>query len=699
MPPKQKRKHSTETHTGHEEGSQQLQAGGTSEQKKTRPDRAVKKAKRSEENETVVKACLIRHIHGDDSQKQAMRDALRARVLSFSKRVRVASLGLTHLVKKLFDGVQDVSTVQVPDKYFEQTFIRQLLLGTQDASKPDPDVADLHSAFPEYLASAQRHFGDRNIYSAGVTKYLTNVKNHMRVNLDSFMKRAVCTLHPDLDKSQKKDVMKRIKGHTGRNDQGDDDIGSDDGDIEGDGEEQGAPPDNLDVIVNAHRAALGLVRKTDKIASGWLKSNRCLPLILRYYVFINREMEAKAASMTPAERPRVLKRLFDVLPICKVKEHFITMDTSVLYGLMTELGYSKPSNYEAFDSMRHEHWTSVFKIKRLEGRTAKFTGTVETDGTAICVHYVREKTITVSVSEEEHQEEGGGFEVRPNDFVVGCDPGLVDIMAMAVPLEMEHGCFDISMRFMQSKNFSRARYNRESGIIDARKHSNKWNKEVKDQLDDLSGVSSRGASLQNFRDYVERHTIHSEQLWGEYTKPRWARQRMRLYGGKKRSFDTFFNELEDLRTDKSRRMVIAFGAGRAVAMKGSTPAPSSRAFRECQRRFVTVSVEEFRSTYTHAETGQVLAQVGKRVRPRSRMQQMLYGQETRRQVSKRSKVRGLLWCDSTSEAREHFLNRDLNAAANIRRCLIFSERPVELRRETFIGQPLVHRVGYAGEAG
>ena len=135
MPPKQKRTYSTETHTGHEEDSQQLQAGGTSEQKNTRPDRAAKKAKRSEENETVVKACLIRHIHGDDSQKHAMQDALRARVLSFSKRVRVASLGLTPLVKKMFDGVEDVSTVQVPDKYFEQTFVRQLLLGTQDASK------------------------------------------------------------------------------------------------------------------------------------------------------------------------------------------------------------------------------------------------------------------------------------------------------------------------------------------------------------------------------------------------------------------------------------------------------------------------------------------------------------------------------------------------------------------------------------
>jgi len=693
MPTKQKRKIHDEKPernaqtTSTEDGGHQQHSPPEVEGKRTRPDRAAKRAKRSEESETVVKACLLRHIRGDGFEKVAMRDALLARVLSFSKRIRCASLGMTHLIKQLYNNDQDISTIQVPSKYFDQTFIRQLLLGTQGASVPDPDIASLHSQFPEYLNDSDRHQGDRNIYSAGATKYLTNMKNHMRVNLDRFMKRSIYALHPDLNGSQKYELMKRIKGLTGHYNEDDDNRDDDNEEEEESTEETPVAEDRLSAIVAAHRAALGLVRQTDRISEGWLKNNSCLPLILRYFVFLNREIESKATLLPLSDRPRLLKRLFDVVPLCNVKTHFITVDTSVLYGLMVELGYLKSSAYAAFDAMRQDQWMSVFKLRRLEGRYTKFTGTIETDGTAINVHFVRERLVSDSSTGEE-------FRVRPNDFVMSCDPGLKDICSMAIPLKMKDGARDVGMRDMKCKTFSRARYYRESGIIQARKHSTKWNQGVKAELDDLSRVSSRGANMASFRDYVAVHTMHRGALWGEYTKTRWARQRFRLYGGKKRSIDGFLNELEASCRDKTKRIVVAYGTGRAVAKRGCTPAPSTRMFREFQKRFLTVPTDEFRSTYTHCERGSVLAQVEKKRRPQTRMQRIVYGPQTRQQISRRSKIRGLLWCDSTSDgAREHFLNRDFNAAINIRKCLILPERPMNLRRSTFVGQPLVHRVG------
>ncbi len=39
------------------------------------------------------------------------------------------------------------------------------------------------------LALLKRHPTDRNIYSAGSKKYLTNLKNHLVLNLLRFMKR------------------------------------------------------------------------------------------------------------------------------------------------------------------------------------------------------------------------------------------------------------------------------------------------------------------------------------------------------------------------------------------------------------------------------------------------------------------------------------------------------------------------------
>lgn len=671
MPPKGKRKKDVTTHAPAD--TQSVEEPG-----KKRPDRAVKKAKRSEESETVVKACLRRHVRGDDEQKDDMCDAIRGRVMSFSKRVRSASLGITHLVKQMFDGIQDVASMQVPSKFFEQTFIRQLMLGTQDAIVPDADVTTLHQNFPEYLTHRERHRGDRNIYSAGATKYLTNLKNHMRVNLDRFMKRSIYALYPDLSKARKWEMTKRIKNERD-DDYGEETDDDDDEDPEGDDEFQEA--------IEAHRVALGLVLPKDRVSQGWLRTDACLPRILRYYVFLNRQIERRTATLPPEERPGILKRLFDVVPICKIKTHFITIDTSALYGLVADLGYVMPSNYAAFEAMRDDHWRSVFKTSRLEGKNAKFTNTIETDGTSVCIHFVREKEhFTSSVDEP--------FRVREDDFVIACDPGGVDIMAMAVPVHSHRGAQDLNGEDMRLKTFSRSRYYRESGIIAARKHSNHWNRSVKVELEALSTVSSRGADFASFRGFMAVHVTHEFYLWREYTKPRWARQRLRLYGGKKRSFDGFFKELEDMRVDKSRRMVVAYGAGRSVATKGSTPAPSTRAFNECKKCFTTIPVDEFRTTYTHHEFGCVLARVEKRRRPRTRMQEYAYGQETNRQLVRRSKVRGLLWCDSTSNrARKHFVNRDFNAAINIRKCLILPERPVALCRSNFRGQRLVHRVG------
>jgi hypothetical protein len=187
--------------------------------------------------------------------------------------------------------------------------------------------------------------------------------------------------------------------------------------------------------------------------------------------------------------------------------------------------------------------------------------------------------------------------------------------------------------------------------------------------------------------------LHNERLWAEYTKPGWANQRLRLYGGKKSSFAKFFNELDTLRLDKLRRPVMAFGAGKAVARKGCTAAPSTRAFKECQQRMVTIPIEEFRTTYTHCRLGCKLSKVQKRNRPRSRMHTLIFGPETTQSRRRRSTVRGLLWCRSTSKAREHYLNRDFNAAVNIRRYLVPPERPKELCRSNFVGRPLARAIG------
>jgi hypothetical protein len=65
-----------------------------------------------------------------------------------------------------------------------------------------------------------------------------------------------------------------------------------------------------------------------------------------------------------------------------------------------------------------------------------------------------------------------------------------------------------------------------------------------------------------------------------------------------------------------------------------------------------------------------------------------YGPLTEEQMETRAKVRGLLALVSTTsdgKKRMEFVNRDFNAAINIRRCAVLESRPPALTRENFVG--------------
>ncbi len=88
--------------------------------------------------------------------------------------------------------------------------------------------------------------------------------------------------------------------------------------------------------------------------------------------------------------------------------------------------------------------------------------------------------------------------------------------------------------------------------------------------------------------------------------------------------------------------------------------PTTRAFKDCSTRFDTVLVNEFRTTIVYnGDKDYVLQSVERRNTGR--------------------KVRGLLWWHSTIPNQSKFVDRDLNAALNIRDCFLCEERPGLLR--------------------
>lgn len=58
--------------------------------------------------------------------------------------------------------------------------------------------------------------------------------------------------------------------------------------------------------------------------------------MLKYFMYVNRSIEDYNMIQTPDKR----KKLFNILPICRIKTHFITIDTSSLFGIMQDVKLS-----------------------------------------------------------------------------------------------------------------------------------------------------------------------------------------------------------------------------------------------------------------------------------------------------------------------------------------------------------------------
>jgi hypothetical protein len=312
-----------------------------------------------------------------------------------------------------------------------------------------------------------------------------------------------------------------------------------------------------------------------------------------------------------------------------------------LYGLLKELQLFE-GNYHTFDALRDDHWKSVINFEKLQGKHCKFTYTIETDGTALCVHFERPKRKEESFKETKID--------NSNTDYWGCDPGRTNILYLVK--ENKDGSHD-------TLRLSRRQYYKESGISRAIKNTNKWQNTEELIEADLSSFSSKGCDLRKFDLFVNNYLNHWNVLWKEYSADKWSIQKMRLYGGKKRVFAKFFNKMSQ---NTNKKIVVGYGSAKFnPTAKNEVAVPTSRAYKECSYRFKTIPIDEFRTSKIYHEDRTTTLQLVKR-------------------ADNNKVIRGLLWYSSTIESKNKFVNRDLNAALNILNCLVNTTRPKMLSR-------------------
>ena len=574
-----------------------------------RPDVALKRKERAKNDQKVVK-CFLSSLLINQDKKEQIIQVIKERVTALSKRQVIASISLNYLIKELFHDVSldKLNDVILPD-ILETTFIRQLFLGTDDSRKPFPEIEQFYTRHPYLLQKINEqptHIGLRNVYSAAAAKFSTNVWNHLWINI----KKRVYQFIDEyiIDKDSKSAVLYHIMNWT-------------------------MTQEKIDIINSLSPQVLDLIKIQKEILGEtqidekWCKNKSNFNKLLRYSIFI---------SQTTS------KKQFNIIPMSKIKNHYITIDSSSLWGIFKEVGLFD-KNLETFTALKDDHWRSIIDVSKVQGKNCNFTNTIETDGSSICVHFERDKdNDKVTVTKKK-------IDTKNIDYWA-CDPGRTNIFYMVN--KKDDGTY-------KTLKLTRRQYYQESGISKANRKCQIWSdaEEIKDC--DLSSYSSKGCNIQNFKMFVYNYLENWDVLWKEYGADKWSKQRMRLYGGKKRVFANFFNKMKSF---SEKKIIVGYGSAKFnPTAKNEVAVPTSRAYKECTYRFKTVPVDEFRTSKIFHEDSSTILQTVER-------------------EDKKTVVRGLLWYSSTIESESKFVNRDVNAAINILNCLVRPKRPAMLCR-------------------
>lgn len=546
-------------------------------------------AKKKNLIENVVK-CSIKSVWAcSDHDRDVLLEYIEKLVFAVSQRTYNASVALNYMLCEHFQykNIEDVMIPEVDD----QTFIRQMILGTKSAVKPFSSIAMFYKRHPNFLPNPPRFHSDRNIYTHAAIKYKTNLVNHVFMNFEAFQRRYHTALVKAMDWGHE-DRLALLCGTNGWK-----------------VNYAGMYPmrSDLQPLIAYHRRILGCIEESEFLNEYWYKTN--ISSCLKYFGLMLRFLETQ---------PSV--KVFTLVPVCQMKRHFITLDRTTIESILKHL-FPKYATHDL------ERWIDV---NAYQGKRMMFSGTLDTDGISVCIHFTRPKIDGVSATQSTIHR------------TIAIDPGRTNIYTITEQQEDDS---------FTKKRFTRKQYRHDSGIVFADKKTKKW---IEPFANIWNDCTPKVIDLALFQNYYDRVKDNYDLVWSEKLRRRWGQQSFRIYGGKKRAFANFWKQYQD-----NRNVLVLYGSAKfASTGRGEVAVPVSRAFKEVKDRFQVEVVDEFRTTRIHHECQQPLEHV------------KVFNQE--------KPLHGLHWCSSTKCCK--FVDRDLNAAINIYHCGTLPIRPAMLCR-------------------
>ncbi|GFH10745.1 uncharacterized protein HaLaN_06114 [Haematococcus lacustris] len=124
---------------------------------------------------------------------------------------------------------------------------------------------------------------------------------------------------------------------------------------------------------------------------------------------------------------------------------------------------------------------------------------------------------------------------------MGLDPGAIQAVSAASGMWDAHG---LLQGFYRSK-LTRSQVQHDSGLIQARRNTQRWNDSIKLELQHLAAATPAGTSLVAIQRHVAVTLATWDAVWGEYLHPKWAEQKMRLHGAQETVLERYFMKLEE----------------------------------------------------------------------------------------------------------------------------------------------------------
>ncbi|KAJ9506707.1 hypothetical protein QJQ45_013619 [Haematococcus lacustris] len=297
--------------------------------------------------------------------------------------------------------------------------------------------------------------------------------------------------------------------------------------------------------------------------------------------------------------PRVLTcpPPFTLTPLARVGVHFVKVDSRVLHGVCQQMGLTRETAEEfTAEPARSNHWDRWFSTGKLANQGFQFERTVETDGVSVCVLYTRPLPTppappSAAGPSQQQQPHGsprcrsssspvvglpqigrGLAETRQlvsnpaTEIGVGIDPGVTQAVSAA------SGVWDPTTGQLLADQLHRWKLTKGqvkhgSCLNNAHRDTERWRAPIKPHLQHLAAASSAGISLVANLKHTTVTLATWDAMWEVYLDPKWAEQRLRLYGAQDRTLEQFFKKLEEdmaevsmERHGRTKQLVVFFGA-------------------------------------------------------------------------------------------------------------------------------------------